>query len=174
MWLQKYSLSVCIGFRTDPIWVPSQLSVCSHTPTLLATTISRFPYNFFQIWPFIFCQHTIHQVIWPSLGTLLPSVPGACFWDLKIDFDPNWSMWTCKREGTWHPRKSAQDNSKSAYSRGKLVARNGNFLRFAADFWSNLKLSGILSASARWGRWMLILETIGRYGQGPLYSTGNW
>ena len=57
MWLQKYSLSVCIGFRTDPIWVPSQLSVCSHTPTLLATTISRFPYNFFRYCPSFLSAH---------------------------------------------------------------------------------------------------------------------
>jgi len=33
----------------------------SHTPTVQFTTISRFPYNFFRMWPLIFCQHTIHQ-----------------------------------------------------------------------------------------------------------------
>jgi len=54
----------------EPIWAPSQLSVCSHTPTVHSTTISRFPYSFFRMWPLIFCQHTIHQVIWPSPGTL--------------------------------------------------------------------------------------------------------
>ena len=47
---KKYSLSVCIGFRTEPIWAPSQLSVCSHTPTVHSTTISRFPYNLFLMW----------------------------------------------------------------------------------------------------------------------------
>jgi len=36
------------------------------------------PYNyfsisvqFFRMWPLIFCQHTIHQIIWPSPGTLV-------------------------------------------------------------------------------------------------------
>ena len=46
------------------------MSVFSHTPTVLATTISRFPYNFFQILPLVFCQHKIHRVMWPSPGTL--------------------------------------------------------------------------------------------------------
>jgi len=70
-WHKKYSLSVRIGFRTDPIWAPSQLSVCSHSPTVHYTTISWFPYNCFRMRPLIFCQHTIHQVIWPSPGTLV-------------------------------------------------------------------------------------------------------
>ena len=43
---------------------------CSHTPTVHTTTFSRFPYNCFQVWALIFCQHTIHQVIWPSPGNL--------------------------------------------------------------------------------------------------------
>ena len=54
----------------EPIWAPSQLSVCSHTPTVQSTTISRFPYNYFRMWPLIFCQHTIYEVIWPIPGTL--------------------------------------------------------------------------------------------------------
>jgi len=65
-WHHKHSLSVCIGFRTEPIWAPSQLSVCSHTPIVHSTTFSRFPHKFFRMWPHIFCQHTIHQVIWPK------------------------------------------------------------------------------------------------------------
>jgi len=48
--------------------------VCSHTPIVHLTTISRFPYKKIRISPLIFCQHTIHQVIWPSLGNLGPSI----------------------------------------------------------------------------------------------------
>ena len=44
--------------------------MCSRTPTVHITTISRFLYNFFQTWPLILGQHTIHQVIWPSPCTL--------------------------------------------------------------------------------------------------------
>ena len=56
------------GSRTEPIWAPSQLSLCTHTPTARSTTISWFPCN----WPLIFCQHAIHQVIWQSPGTRVP------------------------------------------------------------------------------------------------------
>jgi len=60
-------------FEPQNSWL--SFSICSvppfsHTPTVLVSTISRFQYNFFQICPPIFCQHTIHQVIWPSPGTL--------------------------------------------------------------------------------------------------------
>jgi len=55
---------------TEPIWAPSQLSLCTHTPTAHSTAISRFLCNFFFKQPLIFCQHTIHQVIWPGPGTL--------------------------------------------------------------------------------------------------------
>ena len=44
--------------------------MCSHTPTVHLKTISWFPNIFLRMWPLIFCQHTIHQVIWPSPGTL--------------------------------------------------------------------------------------------------------
>jgi len=45
-----FSEFVCIGFRTERIWAPSQLSVCSPTPTVHTTTISRFLHNFFRMW----------------------------------------------------------------------------------------------------------------------------
>jgi len=41
-----------------------------HTPTVHLKTISRFPNILPPLWPLNFCQHTIHRVIWPSLGTL--------------------------------------------------------------------------------------------------------
>ena len=40
------------------------------TPTVHSTTISWFPCNLFPEWPLIFLVITIHQVIWPSPGTL--------------------------------------------------------------------------------------------------------
>jgi len=44
----------------------------SPTPTPPLFTLQLFlNYNFFRIWPLIFCQHTIYQIIWPSPGTLL-------------------------------------------------------------------------------------------------------
>ena len=58
------------GSRTEPIWAPSQLSLCTHTPTAHLTVNFPFPCIFFPKWPRIFCQHAIHQVIWPSPGTL--------------------------------------------------------------------------------------------------------
>ena len=61
--------SFVFGSRTEPIWAPSQLSLCTHTPTARSTAISRSPCDFFPAWPLIFCQHTIHQVILPSPGT---------------------------------------------------------------------------------------------------------
>jgi len=46
------------GFRTKPIWAPSQLFVCSHTPTVHPTTISGFLCNFSpRTAPQFFCQH---------------------------------------------------------------------------------------------------------------------
>jgi len=42
----------------------------AHTPTTHYTTISRFLCNFFLDWPLIYFVSTIHQVIWPSPGTL--------------------------------------------------------------------------------------------------------
>ena len=52
---KKFFWSICISFRTGPLfglWV--NLSVCSHAPTVYQTTISRFLYNFFRMWPLIF------------------------------------------------------------------------------------------------------------------------
>jgi len=54
-----------------PICALSQLSVCSHTPTVHSPAISRFPCNFFQKWPFNFVGQHDSQVIWPSPGILL-------------------------------------------------------------------------------------------------------
>ena len=56
------------GLALFGLWV--KLSVCSHTPTVHLKTTSRFEIHFFPMWPLIFCQHTIHQVIWTSPGTL--------------------------------------------------------------------------------------------------------
>jgi len=46
---------------------------CPYTPTAHSKVISRFLCNFFSTWPLIFCQHTIHQVIWHCPGTLVTS-----------------------------------------------------------------------------------------------------
>ena len=59
------------GSRTESIWTPSQLSLCTHSPTAHSSAISRFACNFFPKWPLIFGQHTVHPVIWPSPGTLV-------------------------------------------------------------------------------------------------------
>jgi len=67
---KKILWAFVFGSRTEPIWAPSHLSLCIHTPTAHPTAISRFSFNFFAQWPHICCQHTIHQVIWPSPGTL--------------------------------------------------------------------------------------------------------
>ena len=56
------------GLALFGLWI--KLSVCSHTPTVQLKTISWFPNNIFLMRPLIFWQHTIHQVIWPSPGTL--------------------------------------------------------------------------------------------------------
>jgi len=70
---QKVFFECLYWFQDWANLASSQLSVCSYTPTVHSTTISRFPYNFFRMWPLIFCQHKIHQVIWPSPGTLAES-----------------------------------------------------------------------------------------------------
>ena len=54
-----------------PIYAPSQLSLCTHTPTTHSPAISRFPCNFFRKWPIICLVSMIRQVIWPSPGTLV-------------------------------------------------------------------------------------------------------
>jgi len=41
------------------------------TPTVHSTTISRFLRTFFTEWPLILVVITIHQLIWPSPGTLI-------------------------------------------------------------------------------------------------------
>ena len=45
------------------LWAPSQLSLCTHTPTNHFTAISRFPCNFFPKWPLIFFLLSFHQLI---------------------------------------------------------------------------------------------------------------
>ena len=50
--------------------IVSQLSLEPTNPTLQSTTISQFLCNVFPQWPLIFLVITIHQVIWPSPGTL--------------------------------------------------------------------------------------------------------
>jgi len=71
------AISANLGRDTDH---NSTKLVCDHplhtTPTVHSTTISRFPCNFFPEWPLIFLVISIHQVIWPSPGTLATSPAG--------------------------------------------------------------------------------------------------
>jgi len=82
-----------LGSRIAHICALSQMSMCSCTPTLHSTTISRFVYIFFQqtsrnrknegpLFPIFFHKfkvalhffhHTIRQVIWPCPCTLAES-----------------------------------------------------------------------------------------------------
>jgi len=69
-WHKKYSLSVCISFKTGPIWALSQtVRVLPHPHCRFYSYFSIFV-QFFRMRPLNFCQHTIHQVIWPSPDTL--------------------------------------------------------------------------------------------------------
>jgi len=76
------------GSRIVQICALSQLSVCSHTPTVYSTTISRFTCNIFSEWPLNFFVSTIHLVIWPSPGTL------------KLATE-NWFCHRCHRAKSW-------------------------------------------------------------------------
>ena len=59
---------------------------CPYAPTPCSTAISQFLCIFFPKWPLIFCQHTIHQVIWPGPGSLDPSYAREDSW--RRAFEP--------------------------------------------------------------------------------------
>ena len=61
------------GSRIGHIWALSQLSLCTHNSDCLLSVVQlflEFRAIFFPEWPLIFLIITIHQVIWPSPGTL--------------------------------------------------------------------------------------------------------
>jgi len=70
IWQQRHFWAFVFSSRTVHIWAWSQLSVCSRTPTVHATTISRFLWIFSPNGPSFLEHSTIRQVIWPNPGTL--------------------------------------------------------------------------------------------------------
>ena len=66
MWHKKYSLSVCISFRTGPIWALSQtVRVLPHPHCSLKKNCFSISEHFFPMCPLIFFQHTSFS-IWYS------------------------------------------------------------------------------------------------------------
>jgi len=114
------------GSRTEPIWAPSQLSLCNHTPTAGSKAISRFSYNFFPKWPLIFCQHTIHQVIWPSRGTLTPSQNFGCLWLIFV-------RWSQISSGTKLFLMDHLSKAVPSWRRKRWRKRNSNTMRMQND-----------------------------------------
>ena len=73
MWHKRYSLSVCIWFQQWVHWALSQLSLFTHNSNRSIDNYFSISVQFFSPnGPSFFVVITIHQVIWPSPGTLPP------------------------------------------------------------------------------------------------------
>jgi len=69
-------LYLVLGLHNIAPWV--NCPYAPTTPTIYTTIISRFPWNFLLRMALVFVFITIHQVIWPSPGTLVP-------WKMRLE-----------------------------------------------------------------------------------------